>query len=106
MFDVFADAASSRGVRARRFGICLDYLFNQRLSFVRIYRVMDLFWISIILSSFIAQEMLETNSEEHAILAGGNESHYFECEDGSAGSWDDHTGFPGMNSVIVIYPKI
>ena len=85
--------------------ISLMHSLLLHLSFGRIYQVMDLFWISIILSFFIVYKILETNSEAHVILAGENESPYFERKDGSVESWDDHTRFPGMNSIIVIYPK-
>lgn len=50
--------------------------------------------------------MLETNSvpEAHVIPAGGNEPHNIGHEDGSAGGWENHARFPGMNDDIGILP--
>ncbi len=53
----------------------------------------------------IVQEMLEKNSapEAHAVPVGGKESRNIRYEDGSAGAWEEHARFPGVNYDFSIF---
>jgi hypothetical protein len=82
--DVFADAAGSCGVRARRFGTCLHPFFNGQLGLTVVISSQDLCYG--LDGLLFVQEMLETNSVPEA-HAGGKEPHNIRHEDGSDGAW-------------------